>query len=373
VSTDSAVPHHPGLPQNHAKFERNEIGDNNSDYFRYVRDGTCARPPAQRGYDSGVVCPSVGIPTGTGILNPGGNWNIWRDNYVYGNSYAGYLLAWVPGFVREDTRLGAQFDTSHHNRFVGNHLGVTPAGASRPNGRDAWWDGQGRDNCWQAPSAAGSEPAVQPRCGRDGQPTGPDPARLMAEPAKVVKLYICNGYSLSKASIPGGCDWFGARGVGRIEVRIALAEAVLLVLAGGMLWWRRLRGSQLAALATAAGVAGAVTGVFGTAYEGTRYTALGLALLALWWAGLGVASHRRGHAGLGWLSLALAVVAALGAVDRGLVMVPYLAVPPTWYRIVLEVVWVPWALVTALRARRHPVPSSPAPAGAAQDTGVAAA
>ena len=364
VSTDSAFPHHPGLPQNHAKFERNEIGDNNSDYFRYVRDGTCAKPPAQRGYESGVVCPAVGIPTGTGILNPGGNWNIWRDNWIYGNSYAGYLLAWVPGFVREDTRLGAQFDTSHHNRFVGNHLGVTPTGASRPNGRDAWWDGQGRDNCWQAPSAAGTEPAVQPRCGRDGQPTGPDPGRLMAEPAKVVTLYLCNGYSLADGRIPGNCVWFGARGLGRIEVQIALAEAVLLVLAAGLLWWRRLRGSTPATLGLAAGVAGAVTGVFGTAYEGTRYTALGLALLAVWWAVTGVALRRRGRPGLGGLTLVLALVAALGAVDRGLVMVPYLGVAPTWYRIVLEAVWLPWALVSALRRPR--VPSSPAPAGATE-------
>ncbi len=41
VATDSAFPNHPGLPQNHALFERNVIGDNNLDYYRHVRDGTC--------------------------------------------------------------------------------------------------------------------------------------------------------------------------------------------------------------------------------------------------------------------------------------------------------------------------------------------
>jgi len=65
VATDSAFPNHPGMPQNHAKFERNVIGDNNTDYYRHVRDGTCARPAAERGYERGVVCPAVGLPVGT--------------------------------------------------------------------------------------------------------------------------------------------------------------------------------------------------------------------------------------------------------------------------------------------------------------------
>src|SRR5881397_3311245 len=66
VSTDSLFPEHPGLPQNHAKFERNVIADNNADYYAYVRDGTCNKPQIDRGYENGVVCPCVGIPTGTG-------------------------------------------------------------------------------------------------------------------------------------------------------------------------------------------------------------------------------------------------------------------------------------------------------------------
>ncbi|MER7764395.1 right-handed parallel beta-helix repeat-containing protein, partial [Streptomyces sp. NPDC097619] len=41
ASMDSAFPGHPGLPQNHAKFERNLIHDNNQDYYRHVADGTC--------------------------------------------------------------------------------------------------------------------------------------------------------------------------------------------------------------------------------------------------------------------------------------------------------------------------------------------
>src|SRR5690606_6361665 len=113
VATDSAFPNHPGLPQNHAKFERNIIADNNEDYYRYVRDGTCARPFAERGYEDGVVCPVVPLPVGTGIINPGGNYNIWQDNWVYDNRFAGFITSWVPGFVRNDTSFAAQFDTSH--------------------------------------------------------------------------------------------------------------------------------------------------------------------------------------------------------------------------------------------------------------------
>ncbi|MFB9234883.1 right-handed parallel beta-helix repeat-containing protein [Plantactinospora siamensis] len=369
VATDSAFPHHPGMPQNHARFEHNTIGDNNRDYYGYVRDGTCARPYAERGYEHGVVCPSVGVPPGTGVINPGGNYNLWQDNWVYGNAYTGFLTSWVPGFVRGDNRFGAQFDTSHHNRYLGNRLGVDPSGRKAPNGMDFWWDGQGRGSCWQ-PASAPVEPRALPRCGADQLPTWPTANRALAEPGKTLKLYVCADYSLGDRRIPVNCDWFGARGIGRIEVQWALGEAVLLGLAMLALWLRIRRGRR-SAVAVAVALAGLVVGVLGTAYDGSWLTPIGLGLLGLGWLGLGrelVARARPGvpgdGRGLGILTLALAVCALLGAVDRGLVLLPYTPVGPVWPRILLELLWVPWvAVAAALRPVAAPGGPVAAPGG----------
>jgi hypothetical protein len=361
VATDSAFPNHPGLPQNHALFERNVIADNNVDYYRHVRDGTCAKPTPERGYEDGVVCPAVGVPTGTGVLNPGGNYNIWRDNHIYGHEYAGFLLSWVPGFVRNDTGLAAQFDTSHQNRFFGNRLGISPTGEARPNRLDVWWDGQGRANCWQATARA--EPLAPPACDGSGFAVLPT-ARLVGEPGKVLKLYMCNGFDLGEARIPDNCDWFGARGLARVEVQVATAEAVLLGLVALALWWRRLRRGYAAAVATTAAVVGGVVGVLGTAYEGGPLTGIGLALLAVWWVTAGLLLRRRGHPALGVFTAALGAVALVNAVDRTFWMVPWLPVPPSVLRILFELVWVPWVLVTLVRRPPGPAPSMPPSAAA---------
>ena len=118
-----------------------------------------------------MVCPAVGVPVGTGVVNPGGNYNIWRNNWIYGHTYAGFVTSWVPGFVREATGLAEQFDTSHHNRYYGNRMGEAPDGARSPNGMDFWWDGQGVGSCWQRPSGDGAEPRVLPGM-RRGRPAG---------------------------------------------------------------------------------------------------------------------------------------------------------------------------------------------------------
>lgn len=149
ASMDSAFPGHPGLPQNHAKFERNLIHDNNQDYYGHVADGTCAKPPIERGYERGVVCPQISMPPGTGIITAGGNWNLYENNWVYGHRRAGFFLSAVPAFIRGEEAWSKQTDTSHHNRYAGNVMGKDRSGAARPNGMDVWWDGQGRANCWQ--------------------------------------------------------------------------------------------------------------------------------------------------------------------------------------------------------------------------------
>jgi hypothetical protein len=359
VATDSAFPNHPGLPQNHALFERNVIADNNVDYYGHVRDGTCLKPYEQRGYEDGVVCPAVGVPVGTGVINPGGNYNVWRDNWVYNNNYAGFVTSWVPGFVRNENGFAAQFDTSHHNRYAGNIMGQRRDGTSAPNGMDFWWDGQGVGSCWQRPSADGAEPIVLPQCGADGMPAGLGTARYVAEPGKVLKLYVCANYDQATQRVPSDCDWFGASGLKRIEVKYALGEAVLLGLVLLVVWWRLLRGSGLAFLALVLALGGLVVGVYGTLRETTPLTPVGLALLGLGWLGCGVVLRRRGRPGLGVMTMLIGVFALLGGVDRGLVMLPWIPVPPSLLRIVLELIWVPWAFGAAVSGQIFATSSDP--------------
>jgi hypothetical protein len=357
VAMDSAFPDHPGMPQNHARFERNVIGDNNQDYYRHVREGTCALPPEQRGYEEGVVCPAVGLPVGTGVINPGGNHNLFRDNWVYGHDYAGFVTSWVPGFIRGDTGLGAQFDTSHHNRFLGNRLGVTPDGFDSPNRIDFWWDGQGVGSCWQAPGR--TEPLAPPGCGGDDRQAGVPVGRYLPEPAKLLSLYACAEYSLPDQAIPAGCLWYGATGLGRVEVQAALAEAVLLGLALTALRMVRLRRSPLALVGLGIAVAGLVLGVLGAASQASPLAPIGLALFGLGTVAIGLAV---GRSGFGWLTVAIGGLGLLGAVDRGLTMIPYLPVPPSVLRILLELVWFPWAVVVLLRTRSPARTSTPATA-----------
>jgi hypothetical protein len=366
VAMDSAFPDHPGMPQNHALFERNTIGDNNQDYYRFVRDGTCQRPSGERGYEQGVVCPTVGLPVGTGVINPGGNYNIFRGNWVYGHRYAGFVTSWVPGFIRGASGLGEQFDTSHHNRYYGNLLGSTQDGEDRPNRIDFWWDGQGRGSCWDAASHRVTEPLPLPACGGDDLPAGLPVGRYLPEPAKLAKLYACAEYSLADQAIPGNCDWYGAAGLSRVEVQLALAEALLLGLALAAVWARRARHSRRAFGGLLAGLAGLVLGVIGSAYEGTALPPIGLALFGAGAVGLGLAVRAGGRPAakptaslasldrsdaFGWLTVAVGAFALLGAVDRGLTMIPYLPAPPSVVRMLLELVWIPWTVVVALRRR----------------------
>jgi hypothetical protein len=114
------------------------------------------------------------------------------------------------------------------------------------------------------------------------------------------------------------------------------------------------RRGVLATVSLAVAVAGLTVGVFGTAADGSWLTPVGLALLGAGWLGFGWALRRSNRGGLGWLTVALGVFALLGAVDRGLVMLPFVAAGPVWGRILLELVWVPWALVSTLRRRVAP-------------------
>ncbi|WP_311137464.1 right-handed parallel beta-helix repeat-containing protein [Streptomyces sp. I6] len=349
ASMDSVFPGHPGLPQNHARFERNLIHSNNQNYYRYVVDGTCAKPPAERGYERGVVCPQTSVPPGTGVMVAGGNWNVFEGNWVYGHQRAAFHLNAVPAYIRGDESWSRQTDTSHHNRFHANKLGTDRDGKAAPNRVDVWWDGQGEGNCWQD-DTSGSTPRTLPVCGEEPGAVSGGSHRILGEPVKLAQLIVCSDYSVGARRLPAGCDWYGARGIERVEVQTALAIAGVLALVGGLLWWRRLRGNRWVAVATALGAAGLVLDVAGEtlSLSATIVPALALLLLGIWWTATGLAL-RTGSPAFGWTTVAMGLLTLLDAFDQAVVMVPWTPLGPAWLRGLLGLVWVVWAVVAAAR------------------------
>ncbi|MFI6060133.1 right-handed parallel beta-helix repeat-containing protein [Streptomyces sp. NPDC051286] len=371
ASMDSAFPGHPGLPQNHARFERNLIHDNNADYYPYVADGTCAKPPVERGYEDGVVCPQISMPPGTGIITAGGNWNIYENNWIYGQRRAAFFLSAVPAFIRGENAPAKQADTSHHNRYAGNHLGTDKAGRSRPNRTDVWWDGQGDSNCWQSDTGP-STPRSLPACGAARGAVSVRTDRLVGEPVKLAQLLVCADYNVQARRLPAGCDWYGARGIERIEVQIALGVALVLALVGGVLWWRRLRHSRLATAATLLGaiglgldVAGATTGL-----ASSYLPAVALLLTGAWWIGIGLVL-RGERPGLGWTTMVLGVLTLLDAFDKAVLMIPWIPIGPAWARGLFGVIWVVWAMAASARHGEREVrkKADPGPDADADATG----
>ncbi|MDF2707943.1 MAG: hypothetical protein K0R62_3595 [Nonomuraea muscovyensis] len=370
ATMDSLWPGHPGLPQNHALFENNKIYDNNRDYYHHTRDGTCAKPPAERGYERGVVCSQVGVPPGTGVIVAGGNYNVFRDNQVWGHERAAFQLFGVPAFVRGENRLDRQFDTSGFNRFEGNELGVGPTGEHLPNGLDVWWDGQGTGNCWQAGTTA-STPAVLPVCAARAPGLTGGASRLLAEPVKVIKLYLCADFSAQDARLPAGCDWFGASGLGKVEAQLALGGSAVLGLLAVLFWSRSHRppgagadarpGRRLVVAATVAGLAGLVLDVVAAAVDGTLPAAVALLLMAGWWLSLGVAL-RPERPVFGWFTIVLGVLAAADAYDRMVQLIPVVPLGPGWVRGLLTGVWVLWAVVVLAPRRRRTGEETPSEA-----------
>ncbi|MEV4061465.1 right-handed parallel beta-helix repeat-containing protein [Nonomuraea dietziae] len=331
ATMDSAFPGHPGLPQNHAKFENNKIYDNNAAYYEHVRDGTCAKPPAERGYEKGVVCPQIGLPPGSGIITAGGNWNVFRNNQIWGHDNAAFNLMAVPAFIRGEEAWDKQFDTSHHNLYTGNLL--------KDNGADVYWDGQGSANCWEGVRVA--SPAALPGCGATG------PARVVAEPVKLVQMYLCNDYSIGERRLPGGCWWFGSSGLARVEVQLALGGSAVLALMAVLLWRRRLR-SRWALPLTVVGLAGLALDVLGALDGYSVLPAAALALTGLWL--LGAGWIMRGA--FGWFTVVLGVLHLVDAFDRAVWMLPLIPIGPGWIRGLLTGVWVLCAVVVVAPRRR---------------------
>ncbi|MGI5281804.1 right-handed parallel beta-helix repeat-containing protein [Nonomuraea polychroma] len=372
ATMDSLWPSHPGLPQNHARFENNKIYDNNRDYYSHLRNGTCAKPPAQRGYEQGVVCPQVGVPSGTGVLVAGGNYNVFAGNRVWGHQRAAFQLFGVPAFIRGETDLAKQTDTSDFNRYERNVFGVTPAGERRPNGLDVWWDGQGTGNCWQGDTGT-SSPAVLPVCADRAPDLAGGTNRLLAEPVKLIKLYMCADFSASEARLPAGCDWFGASGLGKVEALLALAGSVVLGLLAGLFWWRSRRDirfpdagpasptvtaltrhrHRLIVAGTVVGAAGLVFDVVAAAVDSPAQAGVALLLMAAWWLCLGAALRGRRPV-FGWFTVVVGVLAVADAFDRLVYLIPFVPLGPGWVRGLLTGLWVVCAvMVLALRESRN--------------------
>ena len=361
ASMDSLFPNHPGLPQNHALFERNLIHGNNANYYAQVRDGTCARAYPDRGIERGVVCPAVGVPVGIGVLVIGGNYNVFRDNWIYDNWKLGIAQTSAPGAARNDFDLAAQEDTSHFNRYVGNHMGTDVGGASLPNGIDFFWDGQGEGSCWQAAHAAGTDPITVPTCPDEA------PGRWLMDPNKLVMFGTCSAYDLRTQTIPLGCDWYDTPArpgdFGPAVMVESAAPAIQLVVVLAVFGWlvRRRRGSTaLDWTTTAAAAAGSILLLIGSVGQLYFLAPPGIALLGAAWLG---AARLMPSRGLAVLSFALGVVAVLEAIDGAIVMLP-VPVGPVWVRLLLEVVWAGWIgarLVRSWRRSRVPVARTPAP------------
>jgi hypothetical protein len=114
---------------------------------------------------------------------------------------------WVPAAIRNETDPAKQYDTSHHNRYLDNRMGLSPEGRILPNGIDFYWDEEGEGNCWQgndtwAGRATSDPPApLLPTC-REPNPFRPGNA------AKTGYIGYCALAWSPEHSDPPGCDWY---------------------------------------------------------------------------------------------------------------------------------------------------------------------
>ncbi len=210
IATDSLFPGHPGLPQDHARWNRNRIYSNNSNWYtRFVDEGVCDKPMAQRGYIDGTVCPVVPTPVGTGVLIAGGNFNSTDHNWIYDNWRFGTMQFWVPAPLRDDYDPEHMFDTSNHNHTTDNQMGIAPDGSIQHNGSDHWWDDQGEGNCWEDNVYSRGEQTDNftvppPACADGGSLFTP------GAPVKDAGFLSCSEYDRYDPTLrhPPGCNWF---------------------------------------------------------------------------------------------------------------------------------------------------------------------
>ena len=227
IATDSLFPGHPGLPQDHARWSRNRIYSNNTNYFtEYVDTGVCARPIEERGYLDGTVCPVIPTPVGTGVLIAGGNFNSTDHNWIYDNWRYGTMQFWVPAPLRDEMDPTKLYDTSNHNRTFANQMGIGPDGEIAHNGLDHWWDDQGVGNCWEDNVYSRGEQTdnflVDPGPCADG-----GSVFLPGAPVKDADFLSCSQYDRNDPTLrhPPGCSWFDSPTRPEAEPAAATAPA----------------------------------------------------------------------------------------------------------------------------------------------------
>jgi hypothetical protein len=210
IATDSLFPGHPGLPQDHARWNRNRIYSNNTNWYtRFVDTGVCAKPMEERGYIDGTVCPVVPTPVGTGVLIAGGNYNSTDHNWIYDNWRYGTMQFWVPAALRDDFDPAHQLDTSNHNHTTDNQMGIAPDGSVHHNGIDHWWDDQGEGSCWEDNTYSRGEQTDNflvdpPSCADGGS------VFTLGAPVKDAGFLTCSEYDRNDPTFrhPPGCSWF---------------------------------------------------------------------------------------------------------------------------------------------------------------------
>ena len=200
------APGHPGFPQH-----GNVIVDNNfySNNFN----------PYVAGSD---VAPFIPAPVGTGLWLAGGNANEVNGNHFYDNWRRGMMLFSAPDATvcgpSETTPVPGcdptRISTSYDNRIHDNVMGLDPAGATRPNGVDFWWDSfpANTGNCWWGNTAAPGKnvttsPALLPSCANG---TSPGTSIGLGDVGNEAELVAClAGLTLSGSpgGTPGTCPW----------------------------------------------------------------------------------------------------------------------------------------------------------------------
>ena len=212
IATDSLFPGHPGLPQDHARWNNNRIFGNNSNYYeRYVDTGICAKPMKDRGYMKGTVCPVIPAPVGTGVLIAGGNFNSTDHNWIYDNWRNGTMQFWVPSPLRDEYDPSKLFDTSNGNHTFANKMGIRPNGSVAHNGLDHWWDDQGVGNCWEGNKSSREGGVPTTNFTVDPGPCADGGSQFVpGAPVKDAGFLSCSQYDRNDPTWrhPPGCEWF---------------------------------------------------------------------------------------------------------------------------------------------------------------------
>jgi hypothetical protein len=250
--------------------------------------------------------------------------------------------------------MSSQGETSHYNRYLGNHMGTSAGGDRLPNGIDFFWDGEGTGNCWQTSGTDVVQPLAMPACPAGNQ------HRFISDPNTVVLFANCSGYDLAKQAFPAGCDWFetpprpGTLGLSaNIEIIAPAVQLIVLMVLCALLVRRDGRPGPLSLAALLLVGLGSVLLVAASLNQLYFLAAPGAAVLGLGWlAAVRVVPTER----LAVLTLLLGVVALLEAVDSGILLVPS-PIGPVWIRVMLEVVWIVWTGVALVRVRRSPRPA----------------